>query len=165
MDQGNIEKLEPQITTKVFTSQELIDLVYQGQSLPQDNRFLHMNRGGVFKYFNIADLINPLNPSNEKKLFPIIEQDGKIIGISELEPKPNEPNVAWLKFISVDPAYRGQGFASKLAESVFRYAKENGLSLESSSYSPEGFQKLKALLNRYAQEYDVNFIDTENILR
>ncbi len=75
--------------TKTITSDELIDYIYQGESLPRDNRFLSIENGGVFKYFNICDLTGAYS---DKKFYPFIEINNEIIALSELEENPHKQN-------------------------------------------------------------------------
>lgn len=144
-----------EIKTEILAGNELIRLIYKGESLPQDKRFLDFKEGGAFKYFLITDLIK--NPKN--RFYPILKERDKIVGLSELEISPYEENVFWLKFLSVDPQYQDRGYASKLAEEIFRFVKENGATLEGSIYSKEGLLKLRPLFKKLANKFDVKFID------
>ncbi len=49
----SVEKKENLPKAETITGQELFDLIYKGESEPQDDRFLNSKEGGVFKYFNI----------------------------------------------------------------------------------------------------------------
>lgn len=138
-----------------------MEIIYKGESLPQDNRFLPIEKGGVFKYFNIKDLISI---HNEKKFYPLIELNNEVVALSELEESLNEQKSFWIKFVSVDPKYQGLGYASKLAEEIVRFTKEKGFSLESSSRSEEGYKKLKPLFNKLTEKYFVHYIDTDKKL-
>lgn len=158
VDEGFAEK--EKISAETISANALKNIIYKGESLPQDNRFLSFKEGGVFKYFEIDDLFN----NKENKFYSLIKESQKIVGLSELEKNPYEENVMWIKFISIDPEYQEKGYASKLAEEIFRFAKENGISLETSSYSPEGHQKLKKIFKRLSEKYSVNFIDKEAVL-
>jgi len=143
---------------KTITSDELLNFIYKGKSLPQDNRFLPIEKGGVFKYFDINDLTGD---RKEKKFYPLIEVNNGIIALSELEEDPYKQQSFWIKFVSVDPKYRGLGYASKLVEEIVRFAKEREFSLESSSQSEEGYLKLKPLFNKLTEKYSVNYIDAD----
>jgi len=157
----DLETKETKPVARTMTATELVGVIYKTQSLPQDNRFLPTNRGGVFEYFNLADLTGL---SAGDKLYPVVLVADKIVGLAELEKNPRDPKIFWIKFISVDPSEQGKGFATKLTREIFRFAKENDLALETSSYSEVGYQKLKDLFSRLAQEYSVRFIDTERKL-
>lgn len=142
------------VSTKTLNSEELINLVYKGNNLPQDVRFLPVEEGGVFEYFSL------MHAGRENK-FPIIKEGDKIVGLSELEKSPYADKTFWIQFLSIDPKYQGKGYASKLAEEIFRFAKENDYTLETSSYTEEGYEKLKAVFNKLAEKYSVDFIDKE----
>jgi len=150
---------EPELITKTLTSSELVDFIYKGEALPQDERFISQDKGGVFKYFDLSEITNPL--SRGERFFPLIELEGEVIGLAELEKKPEDSKTFWIKFLSIDSEYQNKGYASKLAEEIFRFAQKEDISLETSSYSEIGYQKLKSLFKRLAEEMSVNFIDTE----
>ncbi|MFA6251128.1 MAG: GNAT family N-acetyltransferase [Candidatus Paceibacterota bacterium] len=144
------------ITTQTLNASELIDLIYKGNNLPQDNRFLPTEEGGVFGYFNL------MHAGRDNK-FPVVKEGDKIVGLSELEKSPYSDKTFWIQFLSIDPKYQNKGYASKLGEEIFRFAKQEGYSLETSSYTEIGYEKLKGLFNKLAEEYSVNFIDKKKI--
>ena len=148
-----------EITTKVLSSQELENLIYRGEGTVQDYRFMPDDEGGVFRYFLLENVTGNIFDKDSEYIFPVILEGNKIVGISELQRNPDNPRIFWVKFISIDPEYQGQGYASKLAEEIFRFAKQNGYTLEGSSYNEEGYKKLKPVLNRLAVQYSINFID------
>lgn len=152
----NIKSFEQEsIKTKTLKPEELSERIYKGENLPQDKRFLPVKDGGVFKYFRID-----LPDWNDKdKSFPIVEVENEIVGLGELEKSPHEEKMLWIKFLSVDPKYQGKGYATKLAEEIFRFAQQEGFSLKGSIYSDEGEQKLKHLFSRFAEQFSVNYIE------
>ncbi len=95
--------------------------------------------------------------------YPVVEVENKIVALAELEKSPHqgEENIYWIKFISVDPEYQRQGYASKIAEEIFKYARDKGITLQSSSCTEVGFEKLKDKLNELAKKYSVKFIDAD----
>jgi len=157
MERLSIEKKEEYLESKSINAQDLIDLIYQGESLPQDNRFLSTDKGGVFKYFDPRDLFENI----ENKVYSIVKNKGEIVALGELEKNPYNLKAYWIKFLSVDPKYQGKGYASILAEEIFKFAKEKNIILESSSYTEEGEQKLKALFNKLAEKFSVEFVDSD----
>jgi len=44
------KKEDLQFTTRIITRKDLMEEIYQGESLPQDERFLPTEQGGVFGY-------------------------------------------------------------------------------------------------------------------
>ena len=153
--ENNIEGQERlPLETKTITGKEFIDLVYNDDSLPQDKRFYSSQYGGVFKYLDLSESHN----NSENKFYSLISLADMIVGLAELEKNPRAENVYWIKFLSVDPKYQGQGFASRLADEIFRFAKAQKISLE------EGYQKLKRKFNEFAQKYGVDFKDIEKII-
>lgn len=141
--------------TETISAEDLKKLIWKGEYFPQDNRFLSIEEGGVFRYFDPRDVLENI----ERKYYSLIKVGDKVIGLSELEKAPKTENTVWIKFLSIDKDYQRQGYASKLAEEIFIFAKKEGFILEGSSYSDEGYEKLKSVLNRLANQYSVEFID------
>lgn len=146
-------------TVEIVTDKELKQSIYQGQYSPQDNRFISIENGGVFKYFDLKDIIGINSYAENIKLFPLVKVEGVVVGIAGLEQDPHNKENFWIKFISVDPAYQGNGYASILIKKIFEFAKENNYSLEPSFYSEEGRQKLKKVMEKYIQETGVRIIN------
>lgn len=160
-NQVDTEPKDPQITSRVLTSSEMIDLIYKGESLPQDPRFRAEENGGVFKYFNLRNLSDI---HAEKRKYTLLEVNGLVVGVAELEDKSGHEDITWIKFLTIDPEFKGKGYGTKLAEAVFKYAKDSQRSLETSSYSQEGYARLKHIFNRLAEETGVAFQDTDRTL-
>ncbi len=156
MNEGNFERQEAILESAVLSGQDLFELIYQGDSLPKDSRFLRFEDGGVFKYFNIENLINP-HRDRGNFYYPVVKVDSKIVALCELEKSPYEENTYWMTGVSVDKDYQGNGYASLVLEGAFKFAKERGVGLVGSRYSDEGSQKLKAVLSRLSDEYGVIF--------
>ncbi len=161
MNEGNsFEKKEnTPVTTETLTTNDLIEIVYKGEHTPQDNRFLSEKDGGVFRHSALEDISFHEN----EFFFPIIKVGEKIVGLSKLQKDPFKDKSLWIQFLSIDPQFQGNGYASKLADEIFRFAKREGYSLETSSYTEIGYEKLKSLFNRLAQKYLVSFIDKEKL--
>lgn len=150
------ERREEYLESRVISSQELINIVYQNDRLP-GQRFLPVEKGGVFKYFDPRDLFENV----ENKVYSVIKNDKEITALGELEKNPYSQDTYWVKFLSVDPIYQGNGYASILAEEIFKFAKNNNISLENSTYTAEGQEKLKDVFKRLAEKFAVNFIDSD----
>ncbi|MFA6407821.1 MAG: GNAT family N-acetyltransferase [Candidatus Paceibacterota bacterium] len=159
MELPKIEKKENlDFSYKTITGKELLDRIYQGESLPQDSRFLPKERGGAFKYFNLSEVGGFLGDRVDDKFYPIAEISGEVAGLAELEKDPYKEKNFWIKFISVDEKYQGQGCATKLVGEIFQFAKDRGYSLEESFYSDEGEQKLKKRVRELAEKSGVELI-------
>jgi GNAT superfamily N-acetyltransferase len=160
--ENNFENKENiSVTSQTVSRDEMKNIVYCGEHRIADKRFFEMKKGGVFEYFP-GELFNTSSLRGERELYyPIVKEGNKIIGVGELEKNPYEEGVFWIKFLSVDPEYQGKGYGRKLTEEVFRFAKERGIKLEASSYSRDGWAKLKPLQNKLAKETGVDFQDTD----
>lgn len=157
MKENSFEKRE-RVKTETLAAEDLIDVIYKGESLPQDTRFLSEEDGGVFHYFDPRDL----QENKENKFYSIVKEDEEIAGLGELEKNPFEKDERfWIKFLSVDPKHQGKGYASLLAREMFEFAKARGFSLEGSVYSDSGYEKLKGVFNALSEETGVRFIDTD----
>ncbi len=140
-----------------LTGQELFDLIYQGESEPQDSRFIRFDEGGVFKYFNLSHNLINFNRKREDLFYSVVKVDNKIVAICELQKSPYEGSLYWIEGVSVDPAYQGKHYASMALEETFRFAKEKSVALLGSRYSEEGLAKLKSVCHRLAEQYGVEF--------
>jgi GNAT superfamily N-acetyltransferase len=144
------------ISTETLKTDELINLIYKGDFLPQDDRFLRVEDGGVFKYFNIRDL----DLNRNEKFYPIVKIGEKIVGLSELLKDSYNENNLWIQFLSIDPKEQNKGYASKLIKEIFEFTSKNNYSLEASSYTDIGFEKLRPVFERLSKEYpNVKFIN------
>jgi GNAT superfamily N-acetyltransferase len=159
MEKPYFESQEEIIITKTLHTKELLERVYKGERLPADKRLASDKSGGVFKYFDLGNLDSY---GEENRFYPIVEKNKEIIGLAELEKNPEQKEMLWIKFLSVDPKYQGKGYGKKLAEEIFQFAKLNGYFLYGSIYSDEGRKKLKNLFSTLSEKYSVDFIDPEN---
>lgn len=100
----------------------------------------------------------------ENVYFFTIKLDEEIIGLAHIRRSPYIENTFWLSYLSIKDKYQGEGYASKLANYIFKWYKEMGLQFETSSYSKKGLPKLKPLFNKLAKKYNVDFIDKETII-
>lgn len=137
------EQIEPKF--EIFKIEDLIKEVYQESNIPT-KRFSRVEEGGVFKYFDINDIPSIYSKEKDERIYPLIKINDIIVALSELEKDPYKENNWWIKFLSVDPKYQNKGYARKLLDEMFNYAKNNNLSLENSIYSKEGEKKLKHIL-------------------
>lgn len=127
-----------------------------------DPRFLRKNDGGakVFKYYQYSDYSGYGINENNTIFFGIFEND-IMVGLVRiyLNDDNKEQNIWWLTYLCIDPEYSSKGYASKLADYIFKYFKDHNYTFETSSYTEEGFVKLKPLFNKLALKYGVPFID------
>ena len=159
MKESGLENRErPAVEVSTITGDELFNRIYQGESLPQDKRFTDFKRGGAFKYLHLNELVG-MYEKRDSLSYSIVEEGDKIVGMAELQNDPDLENNLWLKFVSVDPAYQGLGYSSKLIEEIFRVAKERGCSIQVSRFSDEGKQRLKRAIIAEAEKTAVPVID------
>lgn len=156
MQNNEIEKKEKLSSfTETVSAETLQDIVYGKESFPKDKRFNPIEDGGVFKYFHPAEIVDYKTP----KFYSIIKVGDKIIGLGRLQKVEEREKTFGINFLSIDPEYQGQGYASKLAEEMFLFAKNEGYSVLGSPYSDEGDKKLKPLFLKLADKLGVRFID------
>jgi GNAT superfamily N-acetyltransferase len=122
-----------------------------------DPRFMRKNDGGekAFKYFSYSDY--QISPNNVK-IF-VIKINDIVAGMAHIRKSKNKENTWFLSHLSMDSSYTNKGYASKLSDYMFRWFKDNGITFETSSYTEEGYIKLKPLFNKLATKYGVEFID------
>lgn len=163
MEKLNIERKENlSITTETLSTDALIEYIYKGDALPQDNRFLQTEKGGVFKYFELSDI----QYNKNDKFYPVIKIGDKIVGLSELlkDPFDKTNKNLWIQFLSIDPKEQGNHYGSKLAKEIFDFARQNNYSLEASRYTEDGYTKMRPVFEKLSKEYnDVKFINKDKI--
>ena len=95
--------------------------------------------------------------------FIVLEKEDKIIGIAKLAHYPYyDNNVYSISYFSIDKNYRNKGYSRIMADELFKYAKNNNWTINTSKYSYVGFKKLRPILNEYAIKYNVTFIDRKD---
>ena len=141
------------VETKTLTPQELEKIILEEDGYTvKDKRFLSKEEGGVFHYFRPEDL-------RTENYFPIVKEGDLITGIAALQKSPFAEKLFWMKSISIDPKYQGNHYATKLAEEIIRFTKDQGYQLEVSGYSNrEAKDKLERLFNKFAEKYRVTLV-------
>ncbi len=112
----------------------------------------------------LAELVNDYNLEEKETVFVAVE-NGEVVGFAAFlqecvaDVKKSDTDIekmnAWLDFLFVDEAYRGQKISTKLIEKIFEYCKRNHfnrlyLLTESheAMYQKYGFKNIgKAMLN------------------
>jgi GNAT superfamily N-acetyltransferase len=147
---------------KIYTPRQLLDKLYKNG----DAKKQYLDLPDRLKYFSFSGLVHD-NMSLYAKYdtyYFIVEIENKIIGSARLQQNPYDKNMFWLTHLTIDEEYRNQGYASKLANEIFKFVKQNDYVLKGSMYSDIGYEKLKPLFNRLAKQYDIKFIDSEERL-
>lgn len=116
------------------------------------------------KYYHSGDFLDDAIKTSVDVRFFVLLLNDKIIGLAHIRKSPYQTNTYWLSYLSILEKYQNKGYSSILAESVFKWFSEEKMTFLNSSYSKDGFLKLKKIFNKLAIEYNVNFIDNENIL-
>lgn len=81
----------------------------------------------------------------------------KIVGMAGLQVNPYNNQELWIKFVSVDPDYQGQGIARQLLGKVYEYAHEKHKNLKSSSFTDDG-ERLRHIHSELQKQYpDVGY--------
>ena len=145
------------VRTTTISGVDLIERIYQGNSLPQDEQFLSTDKDDVFKYLDLGELVNDPNSS----YFSILELNKKIVGLSELKKDPKSDKNFWLMFISIDPKYQGKGYSHKLIDELFSFLEKNAESLTLSFYSDEGEKRIKRKIEEKSIKSLIKVIDSK----
>lgn len=143
---------------KVYNADEFYKYIStNGPNEEFDPRFKLKNDGGnkAFKYYQYSDY----QVDSNNVYFMALEVDNIIVALAHIRKSKYIENTFFLSYLCVDPLYEGMGYASQLANNMFQWFKENNLQFESSSYTEQGFVKLKPLFNKLALKYDIPFID------
>lgn len=153
-----VESNEHMPVAKVLSADELLDRIYKDERTPQDPRFLSTDDGGVFAYFNIRDITGFSFHNKENRFYPLVEIGDTIVALSGLEQDPNNPQNFWISFVSVDPEFQDEGYASMVIQEIMKFAQERGVTLEPSVYSSAGEEKLKSVIAREAERAGVQLV-------
>ncbi len=145
---------EKEVVFEILTAKELEDIIYKGESLPQDSRFLPTKDGGVFRFFEPKDCLD----NQDGKKFPIIKENDLIVGLAELEQSYFQDNVIIVKNVAVDQNFRSNGYGIKLIDKIFQYAQDNDLMLQLSSYvdknkDEESHNRIKHITEKMMKKY------------
>jgi len=146
----------------------MFDIVYpKGGGYPEP-RFRRVSNGGVFKYFFPTDLqkysedMSKVVESDKSQYYQVVKSNDLIIGVSKMERNPYiEEKVYWISYVSVDPDFQGEKHASKLVEEIFRFAQQEGITIETSSYTKDGWEKVRHLIKKFSEQYKVTIIDKD----
>lgn len=125
------------------------------QEISQDKSFTYSD----FKYFSPSSDYSFIDDVR----FFICKSGNEIVGVAHIRKSPYVDKQWWLSYLSIKEKSRNIGYASALSECIFKYFKDNNLIFETSSYSDDGFIKLKPLFNRLAIKYGVVFVDKDRL--
>lgn len=109
------------------------------------------------KYFESPYFLNKY-----PRVYFIVLKGNKILAMAEtgLDQYEKEPNILAMMFLSVDKDHQGKGLSSKILEEIFIYCKKNHLQLKMSSYTQEGFLKLRPKALAISKEKDIKLKET-----
>ena len=88
---------------------------------------------------------------------------GAVIGYNENGWSFTERFKFALKSLSVAPEHQGKGLSKKLIVEIFHFLKSQNISvLKQSSYTPEGYQRIRENFIKESKKYpDIEFVDYE----
>lgn len=80
----------------------------------------------------------------------------RVVGLIELERSPykGQEHIVWLKYVTVDPQYQGQGIATRLIQMLARHMAKTGDTLQR-SYSTEEGMRIQAKVDQALDEAGV----------
>lgn len=146
------------IRTSMISGEDLFQRISNGENRVQDKRFLPIDKGGSFEFFNPDILENDQMFRNERK-FAIVEEENMIVALSKIINNPRRKDSLMVTFISVDPLFRDKGYGSKLVKEIFNYAQSNNKTLEFSGYTEIGNLKIMPVVKRCSLETLVSVVD------
>lgn len=98
-----------------------------------------------------------INYKNEIEfVFIVLLKNDLVIGLSECSIK-DEMLVS--SFSSIIENEQGKGYSQKIVETKISYAKSRNLALKNSSYSHDGFYKLRPNILKLCNEYSVSLVE------
>jgi GNAT superfamily N-acetyltransferase len=128
----------------------LSDITYRESSGYETYRFVYDNDPDLF---NRDSRIRYIDYNEVQKEHHFIAQiSEKIIGMAGVQVNPDDTGQLWIKFISVDPEYQGQGIAKKLLLLIYQYCDKRGFKMAPGSFSEEG-ERLRHLHDLWDIEF------------
>lgn len=140
----------------VVSTKQLLDYIYQGESLPVKKQFFDINR---FKFY-----ANDQNKFDKLWTYICLWQDNEIIGLCKLGKSYEDKdfgNALSIWFFEIDSKFQGQGYARKLADLLFSYCATHKTRLSTSTYTEMGKERISKLFDEMARKYKVHFIDRD----
>ena len=142
--------------------EEIGDFIYDNESYPR-----YIIDKDKLQYFTWSDvnIIDSyvLDTIEPYMIFAIC--DNKIVGIVKLGHYHNEninnKRIYSIAYICVHDDYQHCSIAKNLSHKMFSLARVNDIIIKTTTYSKDGWFKMKPLWNKLSEEYNVKFIDTK----
>ncbi len=93
-----------------------------------------------------------LHSEARKEMHVIITVGNRIAAIGGMQTNPSDIEQLWIKFISVDPAFRGRGYARMALEQIYQYASAHHQKLAPGSFTEDG-ERLAHLHDEFDAKY------------
>lgn len=150
---------------KVFEDAELYELLIDRNAKNPWKRFEALKK---IKYFS-DDIFPYLAKKDEKNIYFCSMHKDKIVGIIKLKVGGDESLFYagwknWICYVSILPEYQNKGISRKLIQLMFKYAKEKKIKILSSSYTSEGFKKIRKVLREESKNFGVDFLDNDRTM-
>jgi len=149
-------KTEGEVTYGILTLNDFKERVWRKVVIQDDYSY------DKEKYASLRYIKDDMRWANESHgnipRYAFVIKDDTLVAVSKImqngwDPKPEQP---WgISFTEVMKEYRNKGYASKLMQIVFDWAKQNDANLHSTSYTKMGHIKLKPLKEKLSKEYGV----------
>ena len=127
------------------------------QELQKDNSI-----NSRIRFFYINDIYD-----KDKQFFVVLKYNNKVIGLSRVAyfsmSSKNENDLS-ISYFSIDKNYRYLGYSKLMLDKLFKHAKENNYTISTSSYTVLGKLQLQKQLHYYANKYNVELIDKDEML-
>lgn len=91
----------------------------------------------------------------EKETHIVAKAGDRLVGNIALRISPYKPRTMWVMQVAVLEEFEGQGIATSLIDKCMSFVGDMGFSLEVSSFSEMGDQRIRKVFERKALEYVV----------
>lgn len=146
------------IRVETFDCEQMEKLIYGSDGTPQDKTIFDRIR-----FFSSEDFKWISN--DNKPYYSVLFDKDKIIAVAKIgyySMNSEHENDYSISFFSIDIEYRNNGLSHLLADELFRFAKEKGLDIRTSTYTYVGYLKIKPLFNKYSEKHGVKFLDRDD---
>lgn len=141
------------ITVTIADYDQMLEMIYGEDGIKDATVYDRI------RYFSSSDF-GWMQRDKVKPFFSVLKEGEKIIGLAKagyFDLSAKSPLDWSISFFSIDKNYRGNGYSRMMVEAIFKHAKEKGYEISPSYYSVLGNERVKHLLEMYAEKYGVKF--------
>jgi GNAT superfamily N-acetyltransferase len=91
--------------------------------------------------------------TNKGKRHVVLSLGQRIVAVAGLQVDPRDASVLWVTHVAVEEQHWGNGYGRAIVEAVYPYAIEHGLTVDPSSFSPMGKERIEHIFAELDARY------------